>query len=77
MQLALALSPAQEVAREPASFEASLRQAFAELDISRRLSFEQAMAERSFAIGIRNIAEAHQRRIVAEAHRRRCRRAAR
>jgi hypothetical protein len=62
MQLALGLSSEAE------PLETSLRRAFAQLDISRRLTFEQAMAERSFAIGIRNI---------AEAHRRRCRRAAR
>lgn len=43
--------------------ESALRAAFHRLDISRRLTFEQAMADRVYAICIRNLAEATARRI--------------
>ena len=52
--------------------EARLRTAFGRLDISRRMSYEQAMADRACAIGIRNFAEAvERRRRPRSGHRRR------
>jgi hypothetical protein len=53
---------ALELAPPPASAIESLRAAFATLDIARRLTFEQAMANRAYSIGIRNLAEACARR---------------
>lgn len=44
------------------SDQPDLRAAFADLEISRRLSFEQAMADPALAIGIRGTAEAIARR---------------
>jgi hypothetical protein len=57
-QLALGLEPAGN----PRS-EAALRAAYRRVDISRRLSYEQAMSRTACAIGIRNLAEAIARRI--------------
>ena len=39
-----------------------LRSAYTRLELSRRLSFEQAMANRACAIGVRNLADAMERR---------------
>jgi hypothetical protein len=39
-----------------------LRTAYTRLELSRRLSFEQAMANRVYAIGVRNLADAMARR---------------
>jgi hypothetical protein len=39
-----------------------LRAAYTRLALSRRLSFEQAMSNRTYAIGVRNLAEAIARR---------------
>lgn len=57
-QLPLALEPGAR----PCS-ESALRAAYRRLAISRRLSYEQAMSSRAYAIGIRNLAEAIARRI--------------
>ncbi len=43
--------------------ESALRAAYRRLAISRSLSYEQAMSERAYEIGIRNLAEAIARRI--------------
>jgi hypothetical protein len=43
--------------------EAGLRAAYRRLAISRSLSYEQAMSDRAYEIGIRNLAEAIARRI--------------
>jgi hypothetical protein len=43
--------------------ESALRAAFHSLDISRRLTFEEAMADTAYAICIRNLAEATAKRI--------------
>ena len=40
----------------------ALRRAYTRLELSRRLSFEQAMANRTYAIGVRNLADAIARR---------------
>jgi hypothetical protein len=42
--------------------ESTLRAAFGRLEISRRLTLEQAMHDTAYAIGIRNLAEAMARR---------------
>ena len=42
--------------------EATLRAAYRRLDISRSLTLEQAMHDTLYAIGIRNLAEAMERR---------------
>lgn len=42
--------------------ESILRTAYGRLELSRRLSFEQAMADRIYAIGVRNLADAIARR---------------
>ncbi|MCX7140098.1 MAG: hypothetical protein NT123_03150 [Proteobacteria bacterium] len=39
-----------------------LRSAYRRLELSRRLSFEQAMSNRAYAIGVRNLADAMARR---------------
>jgi hypothetical protein len=39
-----------------------LRSAYTRLELSRRLSFEQAMSNRTYAIGVRNLADAMERR---------------
>jgi hypothetical protein len=39
-----------------------LRSAYTRLELSRRLSFEQAMSNRACAIGVRNLADAMARR---------------
>jgi hypothetical protein len=39
-----------------------LRKAYTRLELSRRLSFEQVMANRAYAIGVRNLADAIARR---------------
>ena len=43
--------------------ESALRAAYRRLAISRWLSYEQAMSQRAYEIGIRNLAEAIARRI--------------
>lgn len=43
--------------------ESALRAAYRRLAISRSLSYEQAMSERAYEIGIRNLAEAIARRV--------------
>ena len=43
-----------------------LRSAYRRLDLSRRLSFEQAMSNPACAIGVRNLADAMVRRKLAE-----------
>jgi hypothetical protein len=47
-----------------ASFDSTsvLRKAYTQLELSRRLSFEQVMANRACAIGVRNLADAIARR---------------
>jgi hypothetical protein len=57
-QIPLGLEPAAD----PAS-ESALRAAYRRLELSRRLAFEQALSDRAYAIGIRNLAEATARRI--------------
>ncbi len=39
-----------------------LRTAYTRLELSRRLSFEQVMSNRAYAIGVRNLADAMARR---------------
>ena len=39
-----------------------LRSAYTRLELSRRLSFEQAMSNHAYAIGVRNLADAMARR---------------
>ena len=39
-----------------------LRSAYTRLELSRRLSFEQVMSNRAYAIGVRNLADAMARR---------------
>jgi hypothetical protein len=56
-QMPLGLEPPIDAASESA-----LRSAYRRLDISRRLTFEQAMSDAAYAIGIRNIAIARERR---------------
>ena len=63
VQIPLELEPAAS----PRS-EAALRSEYRRLAISRRLSFEQAMADRALAICIRNLAEATARRIGQHRH---------
>jgi hypothetical protein len=50
--------------------ESALRAAYRRLTISRSLSYEQAMSERAYEIGIRNLAEAIARRIRRRRRRR-------
>lgn len=40
----------------------ALRMAYRQLELSRRLTFEQVMSDRALAIGVRNLAEAMARR---------------
>ena len=47
-----------------------LRSAYTRLELSRRLSFEQVMSNRAYAIGVRNLADAMARRERAQARRR-------
>lgn len=42
----------------PKAETAPLPEAFAQMELSRRMSFEQAMADPALALGIRNYAEA-------------------
>lgn len=49
--LALSLMPSPEIT-------SVLHTAYSRLELSRRLSFEQVMADRIYAIGVRNLAEA-------------------
>jgi len=56
-QIPLDLDPAAHLARESA-----LRAAYVRLRLSARLSFEQVMSEPAYAIGIRNLADAMERR---------------
>jgi hypothetical protein len=48
------------------TIESALRAAYVRLELARFLSFEQAMADPVYAIGIRNLAEAIARRDSAE-----------
>ncbi len=48
------------------TIESALRAAYVRLELSRILSFEQAMSDRAYAIGIRKLAEAIARRETAE-----------
>lgn len=57
-QIPLGLEPLTNPATEAAQ-----RAAFKRLDISRRLTFEQAVSDTAYAIGIRNLAEAIARRV--------------
>jgi hypothetical protein len=57
-QIPLGLEPSANPAAEAAQ-----RAAFRRLEISRRLTFEQAVSDTAYAIGIRNLAEAIARRI--------------
>lgn len=59
-QMALGLEPAAD-----AGSEVSLRRAYRRLELSRRKTFEQALSNRAFAIGVRNVAEVLARRIGA------------
>ena len=43
-----------------------LRTAYTRLELSRRLSFEQVMSNRAYAIGVRNLADAIARRRLVE-----------
>ena len=58
-QIPLALNPT-------AGLDSSsvLRSAYTRLQLSRRLSFEQAMSNRAYAIGVRNLADAMARRVA-------------
>jgi len=56
-QIPLDLDPAAHLARE-----SRLRAAYARLQLSARLSFEQMMSHPVYAIGIRNLADAAARR---------------
>ena len=56
-QIPLALDLMASPASEPALFAAYRR-----LELSRRLSFEQVMSDRAYAIGVRNLADAMARR---------------
>ena len=56
-QIPLDLDPAAHLARESA-----LRAAYVRLRLSARLSFEQVMSDPSYALGIRNLADAMARR---------------
>lgn len=42
----------------------ALRTAYTRLELSRRLSFEQVMSNRAYAIGVRNLADAIARRVA-------------
>jgi GH24 family phage-related lysozyme (muramidase) len=64
-QIPLGLEPTAD----PAS-ESALRAAYRRLELSRRLAFEDALADPAYAIGIRNLAEATARRINRQARRR-------
>ena len=68
-QMPLGLEPTVN----PAS-EAALRAAYRRLDISRRLTFEQAMSDVAYAIGIRNLADAIARRPCRSSRRSRAQR---
>ena len=48
------------------TIESALRAAYARLELSRHLGFEQAMADPAYAIAIRNLADALARRESAE-----------
>ena len=48
------------------TIESALRAAYARLELSRFLSFEQAMSDPTYAIALRNLAEAFVRRDSAE-----------
>jgi hypothetical protein len=48
--------------------ESALRAAYKRLEFSRRLTFEQVMANRALAIGIRNLADAIARRFPDKAY---------
>jgi hypothetical protein len=50
----------------PPASESSLREAYARLELSRFLTFEQAMSDPAYAIGIRNLADAIARRELTE-----------
>jgi hypothetical protein len=56
-QILLDLDPTVHLARESA-----LRAAYVRLQLSARLSFEQVMSDPTYAIGIRNLADAIARR---------------
>ncbi len=60
-QIALELEPMVS----PSS-DSALRAAYVRLELSRFLSFEQAMSDPTYAIGIRNLADAIARRESAE-----------
>ena len=62
-QIPLDLGPTAQPARESA-----LRAAYLRLELSRYLIFEQAMADPTLAIGIRNLADAMARRGTAESN---------
>ena len=57
-QIPLGLEPLANPATEAAQ-----RAAFKRLEISRRLTFEEAVSDAAYAIGIRNLAEAIARRV--------------
>ena len=59
-QMPLGLEPTVN----PAS-ESALRAAYRRLELSSRLTFEQAMSDAAYAIGIRNLADALARRHCA------------
>jgi hypothetical protein len=56
-QIPLAFNPMASV-----DGKAILRSAYTRLELSRRLSFEQVMSNRAYAIGVRNLADAMARR---------------
>jgi hypothetical protein len=56
-QIPLAFNPMASI-----DGKATLRSAYARLELSRRLSFEQVMSNRAYAIGVRNLADAMARR---------------
>jgi hypothetical protein len=56
-QIPLAFNPMASV-----DGKAILRSAYSRLELSRRLSFEQVMSNRAYAIGVRNLADAMARR---------------
>lgn len=56
-QIPLAFNPMAGLDSMP-----GLRSAYTRLELSRRLSFEQAMSTRAYAIGVRNLADAIERR---------------
>ena len=56
-QIPLAFNPMASI-----DGKATLRSAYTRLELSRRLSFEQVMSNRAYAIGVRNLADAMARR---------------